>query len=335
MAALPFLAGACAAGFRPGERGVVREDDSLDETRGPLEAVDDVLSVPGGPRELAPVPGSQTAADAADLALRADVALRAHLLEEAASLFEAAARAAPGDQAWRYERPLADACLGLRRNGDAIRVYRALIASGKHPRTSTLYANLAVACYRAGSTSEAKVAAEEALAMHPSNHEAMKTLGLADLREGNREAGLARLRAALERNPRIPEAQLALAEFEAAAGDPESALGRYRKLRSWLPGALSTDYHRRWRDLFFPGEKSTAEELEARIGALEATAEKAPAKKDIVEQHVAEEDIAEKDFDQNSRSSRNSQKTQKTQKSPNSPESAAPGAPRKGDARVP
>jgi tetratricopeptide (TPR) repeat protein len=256
--ALAIAAGAlvsCQAGFPPGDTGAGKEDNEPS----------------GDPLGLAQVVDADSLSrDPAELAVQADLALRQFRLEDAAALFEAAASAAPSAQSWTYRRAFADALLGLHQDAAAESVYRELLREGKHPDTSTLHSNLAVACLRQGKTSEARAAIDRALEIHPKNPAALKTLGLIDLKQGRRADGERRLRAAVELNPRIPEAQVALAACEIEEGELAQAVERYRQVLDALPEALPSDYHRRWQTLFYPSRQPVAEELRERIRTLES-----------------------------------------------------------------
>jgi len=211
--------------------------------------------------------------DPGELFLYGIGASRKGYLESSAVLFEAASEAAPEEDQWGYQRALADALVGLRRNAEAARIYRHLIATERHPPTAVVYGNLAVACYRMGDTPGARAAISRAAAIDPGNAEVTKTLGLVMIRMGDRAGGAEHLRTAIKKNPRLPEAQAALAELEASGGKTERAVERYQQLLSLLKEERPRDYHRRWRDLFYPSPRSTEAEIQQRIEQLETVLE--------------------------------------------------------------
>lgn len=250
-------------------------------------------SLPGaGPPEAARSSGSPSPGTAAPSAERESLSpdtrallsrgqerLLARDLPGAAAVFEEGLAGAPAQERWIFQRALADACVGLGLEPRATALYEALLAEGRHPRSSTLAANLALALLRLGRLEEARRRVQEALAIDPRDPEALKTLGLLEARSGEEEPARNHLAQALGLKPDIPEALLALAELDAARGDRAAAIRRLRRLETLESATRSGDIHGRWRRLFPGSERSVAEELRERRLALESEsrAEKAGA----------------------------------------------------------
>ena len=217
------------------------------------------------PGEAASAPGEWRR-----LVLKAGQAIAAGRPEDAVPSLERAAEAAPEGERWIPERALADLLLALRRDEESAALYRRTLE-----RFAALHGNLAVAAYRLGRLSAARREAEEALALRPDYPEALKTLGLVEIADGRTAEGVARLEGALRR-AEMPEAELALAQVAEEKGDSAGALRRYRALLESYEKRKSTDYHRRWANLFHPGGKATPDELKARIERLEAILQRSP-----------------------------------------------------------
>ena len=257
----------CRAGPAPGDAPQAREGDSPSTWSSTL---DDAVF---GSWDLTPSGAGKQAKDPEESRRLLELALgalMAHRLEEAAGHLEKAAEKAPPADLDRAQRALADVYLALRRDEEALSLYLELVRRGTRLEETSLYENLAVAYYRLGDAALSRKAAERALALDPAHPEGLKTLGLVEILEGNTERGAERLREALASGRSIPEAEVALAELEETSGNPVSALVRYRSLLRAFEGEKTKDYHRRWKDLFYPCARSTAEELEARIARLEA-----------------------------------------------------------------
>jgi tetratricopeptide (TPR) repeat protein len=303
-AAGPAREGAAGVDADKGEAGSAATDLET-EPKSWAEALDEAVfgaSEPAGPRPAAGPESSPPSSKEAslrrkklrELSTRALLAQRLGRLEAAIPPLENALRLLSDEERGPYQRALGDVYLSLHRDQEAVRMYRDAMSSngdskgdsmgssmgsstegstGRHPgppQSEALLGNLAVACYRLGDLAAARQAAGMALEIRPRYPEALKTLGLIDLREGEQQRGIERVEAALRSDPTIPEAHVALAEAFAGRGDYPRALEHYRSLLQLHAAQESMDYSRRWRDLFYPGGKSTAEELRERIGRLEA-----------------------------------------------------------------
>jgi tetratricopeptide (TPR) repeat protein len=207
-------------------------------------------------------------------------------VEDAVGLLEAAWKGVPEDES-RIQRVVAralgDAYLAVRRNTDAARAYRAVIAAelGGVPGPSVradVRGNLAVAYLRLGDLEQARAQAEEALRLFPGHSEGLKTLGIVDILEGRMNVGRRRLEESLRGGRRIPEAELMLARLDEQAGRLEPALERYRALKTAYETERPVDTHRRWRDLCIDEGPSTPDVLAARIFRLEELLRKSSTK---------------------------------------------------------
>ncbi|HVR76147.1 MAG TPA: hypothetical protein VMT52_17580 [Planctomycetota bacterium] len=260
----------CAAGPGTAPSAPADAEDAAEAPATWVEALDNAVF--GSPAPRSTLSGDDGDARASDTEARGLAAVGEGRLEDAAALLAEASRAATPADAWRPRRLEADVLLALRQNDAAAAIYRDLIASGNHPPSASLHANLAAACHRSGDAAGARAAARDALRSDGVVAEAMKTLALADVLEGKRERAVLLLETALELKPAIPEALAALAQLEAEAGDAGAALARYRELRALWDTEKGRDTYRRWRDLYYPARGNTGEEIDARIARLEAAA---------------------------------------------------------------